>query len=657
MKKQIVVLLLIIPFVLLSCGKSLKMDVNDMLEYSGTDRIPTQLDYPEDGAVVLYEKQFNKLFLDSDWEVNVEESYHRAVLYFNDKAEDEATQSIRLNPEIELLDFKARTIKPNGEIIELTKDDLHPTQLKPRYVEFTDDKSVKFTFPGIERGAILEYYYKVERTGQFYGDFWNIQESIPKLYSKYVVEIPNIFFRHKLNWTFAGFNVQVDEPQIQKNIINQDSRKDASRLYYWERKNIPALRHQPNMPPYRDVAQYVSVDLKYDNWNELTKMYWKAISHCFNCEDAEIKSLAAEIVGDAKDDFTKIERIFHYTQRNFRYLAVDIGESGYIPHLPAEIIKNQYGDCKDMTTLNVVLLRALGIEAYPALINTKGRGSLYNRIISLDFNHMIAFVKDSEGNNYWLDATGSSCPLGEIYPSLEGAEALVLFKGGKSKFIKLPKSRYTDNQLERNVVLNINDDGSVRGKTELLLSGNENLSIRSYLKDATEKDMHEFIERYVNANLPDLAFDSLYYDNPAAIADTFKITFTFERDKIGSHTGHLLIFKPTIFAIESELDTYRDEERKYPIMFYAPSRVTDRVEINFNPEVMDIEALTKLFHERHDFASFFASTSKREAGRLIYSRAYAVKNTNIPEKKYPEFRNIHKAIAAANVENIILRFK
>ena len=64
-----------------------------------------------------------------------------------------------------------------------------------------------------------------------------------------------------------------------------------------------------------------------------------------------------------------------------------------MPHTPEEILKNAYGDCKDMTVMNVVLLRALGIEAYPALLNTLSAGTRINDIVSLDFNRMIAYVK------------------------------------------------------------------------------------------------------------------------------------------------------------------------------------------------------------------------------------------------------------------------
>lgn len=118
------------------------------------------------------------------------------------------------------------------------------------------------------------------------------------------------------------------------------------------------------MPAFIDAAQTVRLDLKYDDWNNLSKKYWDLVLRYYNPDDKDFyKKMAQNIIGNATDDFTKIKRIFDYTQQSFHYLAMSIGESGIIPNEPKEIIKNKYGDCKDMSVLNVVLLKALGYDA------------------------------------------------------------------------------------------------------------------------------------------------------------------------------------------------------------------------------------------------------------------------------------------------------
>ncbi len=202
--------LLISSLVLLiaSCGTQTKISPQNMLAFSGRETLPTQDDFPEEGAVILFDDNRDRLYLDSDWEVNVELKRHRSILYFNDKAENWTTYSIYLDSDVKLINFYARTIKPNGEIIELSEKDLHPTSVMSDYVMFSDDQSVKFTFPGVEPGCILEYSYTKNQSETFYsGDLWPIQASIPKLYTRFTVELPGIFFDYGYGWTYSAKNI------------------------------------------------------------------------------------------------------------------------------------------------------------------------------------------------------------------------------------------------------------------------------------------------------------------------------------------------------------------------------------------------------------------------------------------------------------------
>ena len=59
-----------------------------------------------------------------------------------------------------------------------------------------------------------------------------------------------------------------------------------------------------------------------------------------------------------------------YVSTQFHYIGIAFGIGRYQPHSAAEVLANQYGDCKDKHTLLASLLTAAGIPAYPALINT-----------------------------------------------------------------------------------------------------------------------------------------------------------------------------------------------------------------------------------------------------------------------------------------------
>ncbi len=659
MKRVALLLLLSALFSLFSCASIKPLSVDDILKITGRETVPTEMDYPDAGAVVLYENIKNRFYLDSQWDVNVEKTVQVAVVYFNDKAENWTRHSIYLNDEMRLRNFSARTIKPDGTILELTEKDLHPTILNESSSKISEEKSVRFTFPGVEPGAILQYAYTVNYEGWFVGDYWFVQEDIPKIYSRYSVEIPAIFLRYGNNWTYFPNNIELGKPIKEKNILTQQSDKDRSSIYYWIQRDIPALKDEPNAPPYFDIAQYVSVDLQYDSWNDVSQAYWKTLKKYMNQQnDPKVVALSNEICQGATSEIEKIKRIFYYTQKNYRYLAFDIGKSGYIPHDVNTIIQNQYGDCKDMTVLNVNLLKAQGIKAYPALVATRSKIISKPVLYSLKFfNHMITLVETSDGKNFWLDATGSSCPLGEIYPAIEGQYALVIFNNGKSTLAQIPKSSFFNNITKRDITLNIHNDGSIDGHAVLFYTGNHNLSIRSVLKDASSKDMKKVMTRYLNSNTQDIELSNLTFTDPGEIADTFRVEFDFSKNNFGSFTPTLFIFNPTLFKLPSSLDRFIEEKREYPIVFNEPFVVVDMTTIYFDPQNFTVENLIESASKQTPFASFIYGMKQRKDGELYFKRKYTLAKTLLPATQYENLRMLEKLIAKANNQKVVLKKK
>ncbi|MHB2149098.1 DUF3857 domain-containing protein [Calditrichota bacterium LG25] len=627
------------------------------MEKASLTELPTQDDFPDDGGVILYENFYDRLYLNSNYDVRVEKQVQRAIIYFNDKAETWTHHVIYLDDQSILLDFTAYTQKPNGEIIYLTKEDLHPTHVNESLQKVSHEKSLRFVFPGVEPGAILYYGYTINRKGFFSGDYWFIESSLPKIYSRFNFEIPRIFFRYNYDWNYSSFNFAIEEPTIYKNIMNQRSRKDASIIVYWERRDIPALEKEPFSPPYFDIAQYVSVDLKYDSWNELGKFYYGLIKNYVNHPDhGAVKKLSDEICAGATTQREKIDRIFQYAQREFRYLAFDFGESGIIPHTFSEIVRNKYGDCKDMSILQINLLKAQGIKAFPALVATKARTLDKPFFISLkNFDHMIVYVQADSGKVFWLDATGDICPLGEIYPSIEGQYALVLFDKGKAKFKRIPPSKCTDNIIRRIVNLTLDGNQKISGNAKLVYQGNPNIRIRSRLREASDEDFNKFVKSYVNSQAGDITISNLHYDDPSLFEHEMHIEFELSKDNFGSKLNKLVVFNPAIFKVESDLDKLVAEERKHPIYLGSPVSIVDEVHIRFDPTQYSVEGLFETISCIKPFGSFLCKVKKEGDGHIVYQRIYKLSKGLIPKQAYSDLKELEKSIAYAAEQNLALK--
>src|SRR5205823_9097961 len=114
--------------------------------------------------------------------------------------------------------------------------------------------------------------------------------------------------------------------------------------------------------------------------------------------------MARETVGDARDQNTRIERLLERVHKDIRYTGLEFGEASIVPSRPAETLKRRYGDCKDQATLLVALLRAAGIPAQVALLDTGPGTDIEPELPGLgSFDHAIVFVPGPRP--VWIDPT------------------------------------------------------------------------------------------------------------------------------------------------------------------------------------------------------------------------------------------------------------
>lgn len=92
-------------------------------------------------------------------------------------------------------------------------------------------------------------------------------------------------------------------------------------------------------------------------------------------------------------------------QESLRYHSVGVGDGGYRPRAVETIWETRYGDCKDASRLLVAVLRRMGIEAAPALVNTRvGPDLEHEPPNATAFDHCIVRLT-VDGGNWWVDPT------------------------------------------------------------------------------------------------------------------------------------------------------------------------------------------------------------------------------------------------------------
>jgi len=100
--------------------------------------------------------------------------YHR-IKILNDKGKQYADVEIEIPPEGSVGGIKARTIHPDGSIVDFTGKPFQKTLIKGRGIKFLADT---LTMPDVTPGSIVEYKYKVTWPGILTDNYWVVQHNL-----------------------------------------------------------------------------------------------------------------------------------------------------------------------------------------------------------------------------------------------------------------------------------------------------------------------------------------------------------------------------------------------------------------------------------------------------------------------------------------------
>jgi transglutaminase-like putative cysteine protease len=108
----------------------------------------------------------------------------------------------------------------------------------------------------------------------------------------------------------------------------------------------------------------------------------------------EIQKQADTITAGISDRKEQARAIYEWVNQHVRYVAIDFGNGGFIPHDPNWTLNNGFGDCKDQAVLFASLLKAKNISTELVTIHSGNRYKLSSVPWNGDFNHMIAYLPD-----------------------------------------------------------------------------------------------------------------------------------------------------------------------------------------------------------------------------------------------------------------------
>lgn len=355
------------------------------------DNNSTALDnQAEDGYVdLVYEEQI------SMGEQSV--YYRRAIKILTEAGIQNSSEvSVDFDPAYQQLIFHSIKIIRGGEVFnKLNSSKIKTIQREKELDKFMYDgalSSVLF-LEDVRKGDVIEYTYTIKGfnpifKGKYAHDF-EANFTVPVYHMYYKLIVPE----------GRSVNIKNSKTDIQPSI----ERYGGKTIYEWKLSDVNALHIADNIPSWYDPYSSISTS-EYNSWKEVND--WAM--ELFKAPESVSPSLKKKI-DDIKAKHSlpeeQVLEALRFVQDDIRYMGIEMGANSHKPNHPNRVFAQRFGDCKDKSYLLCTILRSMGFDASPVLINTELKRSIENYLPSPKvFDHVTVTVKVND-KNYWFDPT------------------------------------------------------------------------------------------------------------------------------------------------------------------------------------------------------------------------------------------------------------
>ena len=627
--------------------------VPDWLRAASQDKLP---DYPkETEAVVLLEEQYTTVKDNGEIETRCRRAYK---LLRPEGREGYGGVAVHFDNETKLTYLKAWTITADGAAIELKEKEAVEAGMSS--FEIYSDKRVKYLkFSEANPGSVVGYEFVQKHRPFVFEDDWWFQSRIPTRRARFVLQIPS-------GWEYTNYWAHYAEQKAESRTANQ---------FTWELQDIPAIETEKNMPPWLAVAG--RMDVKYfprdpkmrtkttGTWKDLG-LWYGGLTASARGVSPQMQQKVAELTAAAPDRLAKIRALAAFTQRQVRYVAIEIGIGGYQPHNAGDTFARQYGDCKDKVTLLSAMLHEIGVESYYTLVDTQ-RGIVTPEFPSVRFNHVIlaikvpndvrteslyAMVNDPNlGRVLFFDPTDTYVPLGYLPSSLQDNFGLVVGPDG-GELLAMPLLPAATNRLLRTGKLNLSASGNLDGTVQETRWGQPAESRRAQLLEVAPKMRAKVFEDFLGSTLNDFTLTRATVNNLDHYDETLTVEYSFVSERYAKSAGNLLIMAPRVVGTKGS-NILAGKPRKYPIEFGEATRQDDMFDITL-PAGYVVDELPKPVKAECPYGSY-KSEIEVSGNVLHYKRTYEITDVIVPTQKLDEVKDFFRQIAADERSSAILK--
>jgi hypothetical protein len=260
----------------------------------------------------------------------------------------------------------------------------------------------------------------------------------------------------------------------------------------------------------------------------------------------KIQAQADEITKGLTDKKLMAKALYEWVNKRVRYVAIELGVGGVVPHEAEWTLTNAYGDCKDQAILLTALLNAKGIKAFPVMIFSGAQYRLLDTPTPSQFNHVITYLPDYK---IYADTTATNTAFGELPMADYAKPVLHVVASGPARFTTptLPAGLLTSNFTMK---AKIDEEGRVMVSGNTVLTGPWAASWRTVAAQMTAGSTARVASTFLRQkNLAQATGD--FTLTPQNDSPSFTMGSNLATQKIQPHTNLM----PAITALRTAVTT------------------------------------------------------------------------------------------------------
>ncbi len=408
--------------------------------------------------------------------------------------------------------LEARVIGPGGAVHRLDPATIGEFPVSEEQPEVLSDRRVlRAPLPAVAVGAVVETEAVIEdlepSTGGGTVHPFYFGQGVPVQRTRLTVEAPE-----SLPLSFRAWHLPALEPR--------QSAGDGRVHWTFESGPLEALSAAEALTPATDPTSPVIAISTAESWSGVAGRYAEIVEA--QLAGAALEPIARQALGQAETRADKIARLLAWLQDEVRYTGLEFGEAAIVPRTPAQTLERKYGDCKDKAVLLTALLRAAGIPAHLALLNTGPGWDATPGLPGLGwFDHAIVYAPGAP--DLWIDPTDDFARAGELPLADQDRRALIIAPGSAGLTLT-PAAPSTENRtVERREIFLAPDLGGGRVVETTRVWGSIERSYRRFYAGSDPADLEKMFEGYAGGTYAAEELISWHHTDPVDLSVPFEI--------------------------------------------------------------------------------------------------------------------------------------